>query len=131
MSGELFFLKRSQSISTPTKENAFSNGYCLYLPNPVELGPGETKLIEFGISVVLNEGIIGCVIPTSYISRETSLLLRQESPLDSSEVIEIKVFIFNPSHEMISFERDDCICKIIFCPVINPILKELSLEQRI
>jgi len=119
------------------KQSYGASGYDIYLsPESPEifLYPGQTKIFPTGIAFELPRGIEAQIRPRSGLALKHGVtVLNSPGTIDSDYRGEVSILLINHGTEIISFRSTDRIAQIVFCPVLDIILKPsetLSLTTR-
>ena len=103
----------------PKRGSSFAAGYDLYscIESPVEILPGETKMIGTGLSVEIPEGWFGAVFARSGLASKQGLRPANcVGVCDSDYRGEYTVALHNDSAEIRTVNSGDRIAQLVFLP---------------
>jgi len=127
----LFQKLRPEAVipSRATKESAgFDLSVCC--DGPVEIAPGETKLLPIGVAVVLPVGTAGMVYPRSGLATRHGITLGNcVGVIDSDYRGEMMVPLYNHSDKPFTVHPGDRVAQMVVTPVILPEVKELPMGE--
>lgn len=105
----------------PAKSHLPDSGIDLFMPEPFDIEPLETKTIGLGIGVAIPEGFAGMLIPRSSIAEKG--LIIQTSAIDPDYTGEIHLIVTNCSNKVYHFNKDDRVCSLVAVSILNPYLQ--------
>jgi dUTP pyrophosphatase len=111
-------MPHADGLDLPAHETDFSAGADLRAAvpdgDPVELAPGEWKLIPTGIQIALPKGYEGQVRPRSGLAyRHAVTVLNSPGTIDADYRGEVKVLLINHGPEPFLVERGERIAQLV------------------
>lgn len=85
---------------------------------PIELYPGEQKLIGTGVSIKIPEGYGGFIFNRSSQGKKGITIPHSVGVIDTDYRGEIKVLLKNISEDVYTIERGDRIAQLVIMPVL-------------
>lgn len=91
------------------------------IKEPVEIKPGETKLIPSGIAInIKNPGIMAALMPRSGLGSKGLVLGNLTGVIDSDYQGEIKIALWNrTANATFTVKPGERICQMLFIPVLQ------------
>lgn len=116
----------SETARTPLECSKCS--YQLFLAYPLEINPGERKLIDVGLILKFSSTADYYAITLSdENSRAFGLIVNDMNTLTVSDTAKLEFTVYNTSKTVIKMRTGECIAKIVFVPVTP--LKIVEVEQ--
>jgi dUTP pyrophosphatase len=85
---------------------------------PVELAPGERKLVRTGIRIAIPHGHEGQVRPRSGLALKHGIsMVNSPGTIDSDYRGEIAVILINLGQSVVKLEEGERIAQLVICPV--------------
>ncbi len=104
----------------PQYQTEGSAGMDLVSTEPVELAPGERKLVGTGIRVAIPVGFEGQVRPRSGLAvRHGISMVNTPGTIDSDYRGEIKVLLINLGDLVVKLGQGERIAQLVICPVMR------------
>ena len=141
---KLLVKKLNEDAITPTKAHESDAGYDLYSPVDVILEPGKPTKIPTGIALSLIDTVfdslydletcksidVWCPNTVGIICDRSSMGAKGIKVMggvcDSSYRGDVTVCLINLTNQPYEIKRGDKIAQILFLPVLNPTIKEVS-----
>ena len=118
---------RGEPLPLPRYETDGAAGMDLRADEPVELAPGERKLIPTGIAVAIPPGWEGQVRPRSGLALRHGLgLPNAPGTIDSDYRGEVGVILVNWGADVVQLPRGERIAQLVLCPVSRGVLQEVA-----
>jgi dUTP pyrophosphatase len=91
------------------------------IEKPLEIQPGETRLIGSGIAIDINDSNLSAMLlPRSGLSVKHGIVLANLVGLiDSDYRKEVKIAIWNRSDSAFTINPGDRICQMVFVPIVQ------------
>lgn len=97
---------------------------------PVEIAPGERRLVPTGLAIALPVGLEGQVRPRSGLAVKKGLtVLNAPGTIDSDYRGEVQVALINLGSEPVHLEPGDRIAQLVVAPVVRVEWRECSEEE--
>jgi dUTP pyrophosphatase len=110
----------------PVYSSSEAAGMDLCASAPVELGPGERKLVPTGLRMVIPTGYEGQVRPRSGLALKKGIgIVNAPGTIDSDYRGEIGVILINWSNSIVKLEKGERIAQMVVCPVTRAALREI------
>lgn len=125
----LYVKKLHPQAVIPTRATAQSAGYDLSacLTEPLEIPPGETRMVPTGLAIQLPEGTAGMVYPRSGLASKFSItLINAVGVIDSDYRGELKVPLHNHGNAPFLLHNGDRMAQLVVTPVLFPEVEEVS-----
>lgn len=116
-------------VPPPAYQSAGAAGMdlCAAVAAPVELGPGERRLIPTGWAIALPDGYEGQVRPRSGLAlRHGVTVLNAPGTVDADYRGEMKVLLINLGEQPFVVRRGDRIAQLVICPVAQVAVEEVG-----
>lgn len=108
----------ADGASLPRYQTEGSAGMDLVSTEPVELAPGERKLVGTGIHVAIPAGFEGQVRPRSGLAvRHGISMVNTPGTIDSDYRGEIKVLLINLGDSVVKLGQGERVAQLVICPV--------------
>ena len=116
----------------PTKSTQGAAGWDLYAAAEAVIMPGETRVIETGISITVPQGTYGRITPRSGLAVRSSIMVNA-GVIDMDYTGEVKVVLVNLGKSSFAVNQGDRVAQLICekindCPLI--IVEELATTGR-
>lgn len=114
--------KLNENAVTPTYGTVDSAGADLYacIENDVEIIPGETKLINTGISMAIPSGYVGLIYARSSLGCKKGIApANKVGVIDADYRGEILVALHNHSNETYTVTKNERIAQIVITPYLK------------
>jgi len=126
--------KLNDNAVLPSYGTEFSAGADLYAcidGRKETFSPGETKLINTGISLEIPEGLVGLIYARSSVASKRGLApANKVGVIDSDYRGEIMVALYNHSDKVQEIENGERIAQLVIAPYIKAVFTEAeSLEE--
>ena len=112
--------KLDPTAVTPTQGSAYAAGYDLYAHiggEPVQLWPGDARLIHIGLAAAIPQGFFGAIFPRSGLASKKGLRLSNcVGVIDPDYRGEIMVSLRNDSEEKQEVANGDRIAQLVLIP---------------
>ena len=129
---EVYFQKLRPEAIIPSRATRESAGFDLSVccDEPVELAPGETKLMHIGVAVVLPTGTAGMVYPRSGLATKHGINLANcVGVIDSDYRGELMVPLHNHSDKPFTVQPGDRVAQMVVTPVLQPDVREIPMGE--
>jgi len=114
------FIKIHSEAKIPKYETVGAAGMDLSICEPVELLPGERKLVSTGLKIKIEDGFEGQVRPRSgNASKKGITVLNSPGTLDFDYTGPLMVILYNTSKEVVTFSGGDRIAQLVISPVVQ------------
>jgi dUTP pyrophosphatase len=124
----------ADGASLPRYQTEGSAGMDLVSTEPVELAPGERKLVGTGIQVAIPAGFEGQVRPRSGLAvRHGISMVNTPGTIDSDYRGEIKVLLINLGDSVVKLGQGERVAQLVICPVMRAdwlVVKSLDDTER-
>jgi dUTP pyrophosphatase len=118
---------RGEPLELPRHQTAGSAGLDLRADEPVELAPGERKLVPTGIAVAIPPGFEGQVRPRSGLALRHGVgMVNAPGTVDSDYRGEVGVILVNWGQETVRITRGERIAQLVVAPVTRAVLREVT-----
>ncbi len=112
--------KLNQHAIIPTYGTEFSAGadiYALIEEGSVTIAPGETKMLNTGLSFAIPEGIVGLVVARSSLGTKKGLApANKVGVIDSDYRGEVRVVLHNHGSTSQTIEHGERVAQMLFVP---------------
>jgi dUTP pyrophosphatase len=127
----LMFLRLSHAadLPLPAYETPLSAGMDLRaaLIEPVDLHPGERKLIPTGLKIAVPAGYEGQVRPRSGLAIKQGItMLNSPGTIDADYRGEVMVIAINHGQDVVRFNHGDRIAQLVVVPVVQVSIHEVA-----
>ena len=110
----------ADGASLPRYQTEGSAGMDLVSTEPVELAPGERKLVGTGIHVAIPAGFEGQMRPRSGLAvRHGISMVNTPGTIDSDYRGEIKVLLINLGDSVVKLGQGERVAQLVICPVMR------------
>jgi len=110
--------QRGPALDLPRYETAGSAGIDLRADEPVDLAPGERRLVPTGLAVELPIGFEGQVRPRSGLALRLGVgMVNAPGTIDSDYRGEVGVILVNHGQAPVAFARGERIAQLVIAPV--------------
>ena len=110
----------ADGASLPRYQTEGSAGMDLVSTEPVELAPGERKMVGTGIHVAIPAGFEGQVRPRSGLAvRHGISMVNTPGTIDSDYRGEIKVLLINLGDSVVKLGQGERVAQLVICPVMR------------
>lgn len=126
---ELVRLPHAADLPLPAYETAHSAGLDLRaaLAEPLDLHPGERKLIPTGLKIAVPLGFEAQVRPRSGLAIKQGItMLNSPGTIDADYRGEVMVIAINHGHETVRFNHGDRIAQLVVAPVVQVVIREVD-----
>ncbi len=129
-------LPHGRGLHRPRRASAGSAGFdlCAALAEPLEMAPGERRLVPTGLAIELPAGWEAQVRPRSGLALEHGLtVLNAPGTVDSDYRGEVGVILIHHGEKPHTIERGDRIAQLIVAPVADvewDEVEELAASER-
>lgn len=126
---EIVRLPHAAGLPLPAYETAHSAGMDLRaaLSEPLDLHPGERKLIPTGLKIAVPVGYEAQVRPRSGLAIKQGItMLNSPGTIDADYRGEVMVIAINHGHEMVRFNHGDRIAQLVVAPVVQVAVSEVE-----
>ena len=118
---------RGEPLELPRYQTAGSAGMDLRADEPVDLAPGERRLVPTGIAVAIPPGWEGQVRPRSGLALKMGVgLANAPGTIDSDYRGEVGVILVNWGQERVRLPRGERIAQLVLGPVRQGSLVEVA-----
>lgn len=118
---------RGDPLPLPAYQTAGAAGLDLRADEPVELAPGERRLVPTGIAVAIPTGWEGQVRPRSGLALRHGLgMPNTPGTIDSDYRGEVGVILINWGSETVRIPRGERIAQLVIAPVGRAVLHEVT-----
>jgi len=118
---------RGAPLPLPAYATEGSAGLDLRADEPVDLAPGERRLVPTGIAIALPEGYEAQVRPRSGLALRHGIgMVNAPGTIDSDYRQEIGVLLINLGQEPVHFERGDRIAQLVVTRYERVALEEVD-----
>lgn len=126
---EIVQLPHAEGLPLPAYETPQSAGMDLRaaLPEPLDLHPGERKLIPTGLRIAVPLGYEAQVRPRSGLAIKQGItMLNSPGTIDADYRGEVMVIAINHGQEMVRFNHGDRIAQLVLAPVVRALVREVA-----
>jgi dUTP pyrophosphatase len=110
--------QRGPPLELPRYETAGSAGLDLRADEPVDLAPGERRLVPTGLAVEIPPGFEGQVRPRSGLALRLGVgMVNAPGTIDADYRGEVGVILVNHGQAPVSFARGERIAQLVIAPV--------------
>jgi dUTP pyrophosphatase len=118
---------RGEPLELPRYQTAGAAGMDLRADEPVDLAPGERRLVPTGIAVAIPAGWEGQVRPRSGLALKLGLgVANGPGTIDSDYRGEVGVILVNWGQERVRLSRGERIAQLVVAPVTRGSLVEVA-----
>jgi dUTP pyrophosphatase len=118
---------RGEPLELPRHQTAGAAGMDLRADEPVDLAPGERRLVPTGIAVAIPPGWEGQVRPRSGLALKLGLgMVNAPGTIDSDYRGEVGVILVNWGRERVQLARGERIAQLVVAPVTRAALQEVT-----
>jgi dUTP pyrophosphatase len=118
---------RGEPLELPRYQTAGAAGMDLRADEPVDLAPGERRLVPTGIAVAIPPGWEGQVRPRSGLALKLGLgMVNAPGTIDSDYRGEVGVILVNWGQERVRLARGERIAQLVVAPVTRASLVEVA-----
>jgi dUTP pyrophosphatase len=118
---------RGEPLELPRYQTAGAAGMDLRADEPVDLAPGERRLVPTGIAVAIPPGWEGQVRPRSGLALKLGLgMPNAPGTIDSDYRGEVGVILVNWGQERVRLPRGERIAQLVVAPVTRASLVEVA-----
>jgi dUTP pyrophosphatase len=118
---------RGEPLELPRYQTAGAAGMDLRADEPVDLAPGERRLVPTGIAVAIPPGWEGQVRPRSGLALKLGLgMPNAPGTIDSDYRGEVGVILVNWGQERVRLARGERIAQLVVAPVTRAALHEVA-----
>lgn len=120
-------LSHAKDLPLPSYESEYAAGMDIRaaLGTPVELKPGQRKLIPTGLQMALPKGYEAQIRPRSGLAYRNGItMLNTPGTIDADYRGEVKVLAVNLGEETFVIEHGDRIAQMVIAPVTQCTVKE-------
>jgi dUTP pyrophosphatase len=118
---------RGEPLELPRYQTAGAAGMDLRADEPVDLAPGERRLVPTGIAVAIPPGWEGQVRPRSGLALKLGLgIANGPGTIDSDYRGEVGVILVNWGQEPVRLSRGERIAQLVVAPVTRGSLVEVA-----
>jgi dUTP pyrophosphatase len=118
---------RGEPLELPRYQTAGAAGMDLRADEPVDLAPGERRLVPTGIAVAIPPGWEGQVRPRSGLALKLGLgMPNAPGTIDSDYRGEVGVILVNWGQERVRLARGERIAQLVVAPVTRASLVEVA-----
>jgi len=116
---------RGDPLELPRYQSAGAAGMDLRADEPVDLAPGERRLVPTGIALAIPAGFEGQVRPRSGLALKHGLgIPNAPGTVDSDYRGEVGVILVNWGQERVRLARGERIAQLVVAPVTRAVLQE-------
>ncbi len=116
----LEFIKIHPDAVSPSYNYPTDSGFDLYSTEGVGIPPQSRMLVGTGLKFNIKDGFEMQVRPKSGLALKQGLtVLNTPGTVDSGYDGEVKVILYNSSHDTVYIERGQKIAQACICPVVN------------
>ena len=118
---------RGEPLELPRYQTGGAAGLDLRADEPVDLAPGERRLVPTGIAVAIPPGWEGQVRPRSGLALKLGLgMPNAPGTIDSDYRGEVGVILVNWGQERVRLARGERIAQLVVAPVTRAVLQEVA-----
>ena len=118
---------RGEPLELPRQQTAGAAGMDLRADEPVELAPGERRLVPTGLAVAIPPGFEGQLRPRSGLALKHGLgMVNAPGTVDSDYRGEVGVILVNWGREPVRLARGERIAQLVVAPVTRAVLLEVA-----
>jgi dUTP pyrophosphatase len=118
---------RGEPLELPRYQTAGSAGMDLRADEPVELAPGDRRLVPTGIAVAIPPGFEGQLRPRSGLALRHGVgMVNAPGTVDSDYRGEVGVILVNWGTETVRIARGERIAQLGVAPVTRAVLREVT-----
>jgi dUTP pyrophosphatase len=112
--------QRGPPLELPRYETPGAAGLDLRADEPVQLAPGERRLVPTGLAVEIPPGHEGQVRPRSGLALRHGVgMVNAPGTIDSDYRGEVGVLLVNHGRDPVSFARGERIAQLVVAPVVQ------------
>jgi len=116
----LEFIKIHPDAVNPTYNYPTDSGFDLHSTDSIGIPPQSRMLVGTGLKFNIKDGFEMQVRPKSGLALKQGLtVLNTPGTVDSGYDGEVKVILYNSSHDMVYIEKGQKIAQACICPVVN------------
>jgi dUTP pyrophosphatase len=116
----LEFIKIHQDAVSPKYNYPTDSGFDLHSTESVGISPQSRMIVGTGLKFNIKDGFEMQVRPKSGLSLKQGLtVLNTPGTVDSGYDGEVKVILYNTSHDTVYIEKGQKIAQACICPVVN------------
>lgn len=122
-------LPHATDLPLPSYESEYAAGMDIRaaLPEPVQLKPGQRKLIPTGLKMALPKGYEAQIRPRSGLAYRNGItMLNTPGTIDSDYRGEVKVLAVNLGEDPFVINHGDRIAQMVVAPVTQAVVKEVG-----
>jgi dUTP pyrophosphatase len=127
-------IKTDSEAHMPTYAKDGDAGADLYSLYPVNLLPGEYRMVSTGIAMAIPYGYVGLIHPRSGLAAKSGItVLNAPGTIDAGYRGEVKVLLINHSQNIYNVERGERIAQLVIQKVENVFfepVEELTTSDR-
>jgi len=116
--------KLVENATIPTRSHADDAGLDLYAVESFVIEPGQGKMVATGVAMEIPQGHVGMIADRSSLAKKG--LKTAGGIVDSGYRGEVKVLIWNLSHQSYSVSANDRIAQMLIIPIVTPQAKQVS-----
>ena len=118
---------RGTPLDLPRYQTEGAAGMDLRADEPVDLAPGERRLVPTGIAVAIPPGFEGQVRPRSGLALKLGLgVVNAPGTIDSDYRGEVGVILANWGSERVVLARGERIAQLVIAPVVRAAIQEVA-----
>ncbi len=118
---------RGAPLDLPRYQTDGAAGMDLRADEPVDLAPGERRLVPTGIAVAIPPGFEGQVRPRSGLALKLGLgVVNAPGTIDSDYRGEVGVILANWGSERVVLARGERIAQLVIAPVVRAAIQEVA-----
>lgn len=107
------YKKTTENSLDPTRANEGDAGLDLFSCQSISLFPGETEMVNTGLTVAIHYGYCGLILPRSSMGRQGIIIPNSPGLIDSGYRGEIKVLLLNVSNKIYKVDEGDKIAQMV------------------
>lgn len=122
-------LPHATDLPLPSYESEYAAGMDIRaaLPEPIQLKPGQRKLIPTGLKMALPKGYEAQIRPRSGLAYRNGItMLNTPGTIDSDYRGEVKVLAVNLGEDPFVINHGDRIAQMVVAPVTQAVVKEVG-----
>ena len=118
---------RGTPLDLPRYQTEGAAGMDLRADEPIDLAPGERRLVPTGIAVAIPPGFEGQVRPRSGLALKLGIgLVNAPGTIDSDYRGEVGVILVNFGAQAVSLARGERIAQLVVAPVARATVQEVT-----
>ena len=115
--------KLNENSILPSRSHCDDAGLDLYAAEGFVIEPGQGKMVSTGIAMEIPKGYVGMIADRSSMAKKG--LKTAGGIVDSGYRGEVKVLLWNLSHQNYTVSPKDRVAQILLIPIATPVVQEV------